>query len=102
MSKATLVGLVKGLARDLGPRGITINNVQPGPIDTLLCAQSVGINRACGLYNRRMNPHAGVARYDMLVACGHETAMFSGRTIDSLGPLHLAREGASRLIVAVR
>ena len=34
MSKAGLVGLVKGLARDLGPRGITINNVQPGPIDT--------------------------------------------------------------------
>jgi 3-oxoacyl-[acyl-carrier protein] reductase len=34
MTKAALVGLVKGLARDLGPRGITINNVQPGPIDT--------------------------------------------------------------------
>src|SRR5207302_6146657 len=34
MSKAALVGLVRGLARDLGPRGITINNVQPGPVDT--------------------------------------------------------------------
>jgi 3-oxoacyl-[acyl-carrier protein] reductase len=34
MSKAALVGLVKGLARDLGPRGITINNIQPGPINT--------------------------------------------------------------------
>jgi 3-oxoacyl-[acyl-carrier protein] reductase len=34
MSKAALVGLVKGLARDLGPRGITINNVHPGPVDT--------------------------------------------------------------------
>jgi len=34
MSKAALVGLVKGLARDLGPRGITVNNVQPGPVDT--------------------------------------------------------------------
>jgi 3-oxoacyl-[acyl-carrier protein] reductase len=34
MSKAALVGLVKGLARDLGPRGITLNNVQPGPVDT--------------------------------------------------------------------
>jgi 3-oxoacyl-[acyl-carrier protein] reductase len=34
MSKAALVGLVKGLPRDLGPRGITINNVQPGPINT--------------------------------------------------------------------
>ena len=34
MSKAALVGLVKGLSRDLGPRGITINNVQPGPVAT--------------------------------------------------------------------
>ncbi|HSC83865.1 MAG TPA: 3-oxoacyl-ACP reductase family protein [Pseudomonas sp.] len=34
MSKAALVGLTKGLARDLGPRGITVNNVQPGPVDT--------------------------------------------------------------------
>ena len=34
MSKAALVGLVKGLVRDLGQRGITINNVQPGPVDT--------------------------------------------------------------------
>jgi 3-oxoacyl-[acyl-carrier protein] reductase len=34
MTKAALVGLVKGLARDLGPRGITVNNVQPGPINT--------------------------------------------------------------------
>jgi 3-oxoacyl-[acyl-carrier protein] reductase len=34
MSKSALQGLVKGLARDLGPRRITINNVQPGPVDT--------------------------------------------------------------------
>ncbi|RZI78075.1 MAG: SDR family oxidoreductase [Variovorax sp.] len=34
MSKSALTGLVQGLARDLGPRGITINNVQPGPVDT--------------------------------------------------------------------
>jgi 3-oxoacyl-[acyl-carrier protein] reductase len=34
MSKSAIVGLTKGLARDLGPLGITVNNVQPGPIDT--------------------------------------------------------------------
>jgi 3-oxoacyl-[acyl-carrier protein] reductase len=34
MSKSALIGLARGLARDLGPRGITINNVQPGPTDT--------------------------------------------------------------------
>lgn len=34
MSKSALVGLAKGMARDLGPRNITVNNVQPGPVDT--------------------------------------------------------------------
>jgi 3-oxoacyl-[acyl-carrier protein] reductase len=34
MSKAAVAGFTKGLARDLGPRGITVNNVQPGPVDT--------------------------------------------------------------------
>ncbi|RZT36783.1 SDR family oxidoreductase [Cupriavidus agavae] len=34
MSKSALKGLVQGMARDLGPKGITVNNVQPGPINT--------------------------------------------------------------------
>ncbi|MFD9737890.1 SDR family NAD(P)-dependent oxidoreductase [Umezawaea sp. NPDC059074] len=34
MSKTALVGLTKGLARELGPRGITVNLVHPGPTDT--------------------------------------------------------------------
>ena len=33
-SKSALGGLTRGLARDLGDRGITVNLVQPGPIDT--------------------------------------------------------------------
>ncbi|WP_141430421.1 3-oxoacyl-ACP reductase family protein [Bacillus sp. 03113] len=34
MSKAGVAGLTRGLARDLAPKGITVNNVQPGPTDT--------------------------------------------------------------------
>ncbi|WP_010629799.1 SDR family NAD(P)-dependent oxidoreductase [Halomonas sp. KM-1] len=34
MSKAGLVGLTKGLARDLGSRGINVNIVHPGSTDT--------------------------------------------------------------------
>jgi 3-oxoacyl-[acyl-carrier protein] reductase len=33
-SKSALLGLTRGLARDLGPRRITVNLIQPGPIDT--------------------------------------------------------------------
>lgn len=34
MSKAAVAGLTRGLARDLGPRGITVNNIQVGPTNT--------------------------------------------------------------------
>lgn len=34
MSKAALTGFTRGLARDLGAKGITVNLVQPGPINT--------------------------------------------------------------------
>jgi len=33
-SKAAVVGMTKGLAREFAPRGITVNVIQPGPIDT--------------------------------------------------------------------
>lgn len=33
-TKAAVVGYSRGWARDLGPKGITVNVVQPGPIDT--------------------------------------------------------------------
>jgi 3-oxoacyl-[acyl-carrier protein] reductase len=36
MSKFALGGLTKALARDLGPRGITVNMINPGPTDTAL------------------------------------------------------------------
>lgn len=34
VSKSAMQGLARGLARDFGPRGITVNVVQPGPVDT--------------------------------------------------------------------
>ncbi|MBN8874670.1 MAG: SDR family oxidoreductase [Rhodospirillales bacterium] len=34
LSKSALQGMARGLARDFGARGITVNIVQPGPIDT--------------------------------------------------------------------
>ncbi|AWP83665.1 SDR family oxidoreductase [Bordetella bronchiseptica] len=34
MSKSALIGFTKGLAREVGPRGITVNIVDPGSTDT--------------------------------------------------------------------
>lgn len=33
-TKGAIAAYTRGWARDFGPRGITVNNVQPGPIDT--------------------------------------------------------------------
>lgn len=38
MTKAAVATLVKGVALDLAPRGITVNNVQPGPTQTDMTA----------------------------------------------------------------
>ena len=56
MSKAALAGLVQGLSRDLGPRGITINNVQPGPVDT-------DLNPATGAFAELLKKFMALPRY---------------------------------------
>jgi 3-oxoacyl-[acyl-carrier protein] reductase len=56
MTKAALVGLVKGLARDLGPRGITVNNVQPGPTET-------DMNPAEGAFSEMLRQQMALPRY---------------------------------------
>ncbi len=56
MTKAAVVGLTKGLARDLGPRNITVNNVQPGPIDT-------DMNPADSEFSKTLVPMLAIQRY---------------------------------------
>jgi 3-oxoacyl-[acyl-carrier protein] reductase len=34
LTKAAVAGLTRNLARELGPRGITVNTIQPGPVET--------------------------------------------------------------------
>jgi 3-oxoacyl-[acyl-carrier protein] reductase len=56
MTKAAVAGLTKGLARDLGPRGITINNVQPGPVDT-------DMNPGSGAFADQAREYVALGRY---------------------------------------
>jgi 3-oxoacyl-[acyl-carrier protein] reductase len=82
MSKAALVGLAKGLARDLGPRGITVNNVQPGPVDT-------DMNPADGKFADTLKKLMALPRYGSgeevasLVAwlCGPEAGFVTGASL---------------------
>lgn len=41
MTKAAVAAMVKGIALDLAPRGITVNNIQPGPTRTDMTAEMI-------------------------------------------------------------
>lgn len=56
MTKAAVNGLARGLARDLGHRGITVNVVEPGPIDT-------DMNPATGDYSDEQRALTALGRY---------------------------------------
>ena len=55
-TKAAIVGYSKGAARDLGPRGITVNNVQPGPVET-------DLNPATGEFAESLKGFMALKRY---------------------------------------
>lgn len=55
-SKAAVAAYTRGWARDLGPRGITVNTVQPGPIDT-------DMNTPDGPFAAVMTPLTALGRY---------------------------------------
>lgn len=56
MTKSAVQGIVRGLARDFGPRGITINNIQPGPVDT-------DMNPADGPMHETMHSFMAIQRH---------------------------------------
>jgi 3-oxoacyl-[acyl-carrier protein] reductase len=56
LTKAAVAGLTKALARDLAPRGITVNNVQPGPVDT-------DMNPASGDFAKPTREFTALKRY---------------------------------------
>jgi len=71
MSKSALVGLTKGLARDLGPQGITVNNVQPGPVDT-------DMNPAAGDFAESLIPLMAIGRYGQVEEIASFVAYLAG------------------------
>ncbi|URK87429.1 3-oxoacyl-ACP reductase FabG [Rhizobium sp. RCAM05350] len=58
LTKGAIAGFNRSLARDLGPRGITVNTVHPGPTDTDMnpdggpVSQIVGPGMAIGRYGK--------------------------------------------------
>jgi len=82
-TKAAVAGLARGWARDLGPRGILVNVIQPGPIDT-------DMNPAQGPFAGLLTPMTALKRYgtaDEVAAltaflASDEASYITGATID--------------------
>ena len=55
-TKAAVTALVRGWARDLGPRNILVNAIQPGPVDT-------DLNPADGGFAEVLTPMTALQRY---------------------------------------
>ncbi len=56
LTKGAVAGFSRGLVRDLGPRGITVNTVHPGPTDS-------DMNPADGAVADFVRPNIAVGRY---------------------------------------
>ncbi|MEU8073924.1 3-oxoacyl-ACP reductase family protein [Catellatospora citrea] len=83
LTKAGVAGFTRGLAREVGPRGITVNTVQPGPVDT-------DMNPADGPMSGALLPALAVGRYGtadevagaVAYLAGPEAGYITGATLD--------------------
>ena len=79
MTKAAVAGLTRGLARDLGPRGITVNNLAVGPTETDMNPDDdsdfAGVTRAATALGRYGQPRdiASAVAYLVLPEAGFIT-----------------------------
>lgn len=85
MTKAAVAGLVKGLALDLAPRRITVNNVQPGPTETDITADMVERLAASSPLQRIAQPEEIASLVSWLA--GSESGYMTGSSLTIDGGL---------------
>src|SRR6478609_474153 len=70
-TKGAVKMFTQGLAREVGPRGITVNNVQPGPIDT-------DLNPAAGDWAAPQIANTALKRYGQVDEIAAAVAFLAG------------------------
>ena len=79
MTKAAVATMVKGIALDLAPRAIIVNNVQPGPTETDMTVDHLEMVKALVPLGRIGQPHeiAGLVAY----LASEESAYMTGASL---------------------
>lgn len=79
MTKGAVAAMIKGIALDLAPRRITVNNVQPGPTDTDMNVGNVDVLSGLVPLNRVATPAeiAGLVSY----IAGSEAGFMTGASV---------------------
>lgn len=90
-TKAALIGYAKGVARDLGPRNITVNVVQPGAMPTDMMVEALGSTTAPDAF-LDMHPIRRIAMLEEVAAlvgflAGPNGGYITGGVIDVAGGL---------------
>ena len=92
MSKAALTGFSRALARELGPRGITVNCVAPGPIDTDIMGGTLTDERKAAMAADGVLPRIGTPR-DVAAAIAYliceDAGFVTGQTLNVDGGLYM-------------
>jgi NAD(P)-dependent dehydrogenase (short-subunit alcohol dehydrogenase family) len=92
VAKAGVIGLTRSLARELGPYGITVNAVSPGPIDTDIMGGELTDERRAAMAADLVVGRIGTPT-DVAAAIGfllsEETGYISGQTLNVDGGLYM-------------
>lgn len=92
VAKAGVIGLTRALARELGPYGITVNAVAPGPIDTDIMGGPLTPERRAAMIDELLVNRVGVPRdvaSSIAFLMSEDAGYISGHTLNVDGGLYM-------------
>ncbi|TCC64513.1 SDR family oxidoreductase [Kribbella pittospori] len=92
VAKAGVIGLTRALARELGPYGITVNAIAPGPIDTDIMGGPLTPDRRQSMINDLLVDRVGTP-HDVASAIAYllsaQSTYITGQTLNVDGGLYM-------------
>ena len=91
-AKAGVIGFTRSVARELGPQGVTVNAISPGPIDTDIMGGTLTEERKAAMAADGVLPRIGTPR-DIAAAIAYliseDAGFVTGQTLNVDGGLYM-------------